>query len=294
MKKKLFLLLALFAIKFAGAQTLTINGSVKDDDGNTVPLAFVQDKADKTAARADSAGRFTLKASPNSTLFISSSGYEPKVIDVKGNTDILVVLKTTKANPVAVQQVGEVTEASTVTSYNGTGSNLLYGHTGVSGMLLPSFHPTEDTRGSRYMFKDWVAGFVVSPKDSVYKNPNYGFNYDKIGGGLLLTQDKHSCIEINPSEIKSFTVYNEVNQPQVYEYVAEINKTHFPQLIAAGKKYKIYKLTNTRLVKNDFHTDGMTSTGNNYDEYVDENVYYAYNVQTRQIQQFGLKSCVWQ
>jgi hypothetical protein len=159
----------------------------------------------------------------------------------------------------------------------------------MSHMLLPSFHPVEDTRGSRYMFKDWVAGFVVSPKDSVYKNPSYGFNYDKINGGLLLTQDKHSAIEIDQSEIKSFTVYNEFNQPLSFEYMPEINKTRFPQVISTGKNYKIYKLTNTKFVKNDFHTDGLTSSGNNYDEYVDEFVYYVYNVQTKQIQQFTLK-----
>jgi hypothetical protein len=48
-------------------------------------------------------------------------------------------------------------------------------------------------------------------------------------------------------------------------------------------------LTNTKFVKNDFHTDGLTSTGNNYDEFVDEYAYYLYNVQTKQVQPFTLK-----
>ncbi|MFI5138977.1 MAG: hypothetical protein ACHQIM_14230, partial [Sphingobacteriales bacterium] len=266
MKKNLFLLLALFAIKFAGAQTLTINGSVKDDDGNMVPLAFVQDKTDKTATRTDSLGRFSLKASSNAVLFISSSGYEPKVIDVKGKTDILVVLKNGKGTATPVQTPSEF---STYTAYNGVSDALLY-NTGMSGALLPVFHPVDETRGSRYLFSDWVRGFVVDPKDSVYKNPKYGFSYDKMSGGLLLTMDKHAAIEIDPSKIKSFTLYDNMDQPQVFEYVAGINKTHFPLLISAGKNYKIYKLTTTKFVKNDFHSDGMTSTGNNYDEYVDE------------------------
>jgi hypothetical protein len=290
MKKHLLLFVALLAIKAVSAQTLTISGSVKDDDGNTVPLAFVQDKSDKTATRTDSLGKFTLKANPNSTLFITSTGYEPKVIDVKGKTDLTVVLKTEKA---AVEGTGtgnaDKTGASGLTSYNGTGTALLYGHEGLSSMSIPSFHQLDATKGSRYMFNDWVKGFVVSPKDSVYKNANYGFNYDKMGGGLLLTQDKHSAIEISPSEIKSFTVYNEQDQPMVFEYVPEINKSHFPQVLATGKNYKIYKMVNTKFVKSDFHTDGMTSSGNNYDEFVDVPAYYVYNVQTKQLQPFTLK-----
>ncbi|HTK21081.1 MAG TPA: hypothetical protein VL442_16275, partial [Mucilaginibacter sp.] len=35
--------------------------------------------------------------------------------------------------------------------------------------------------------------------------------------------------------------------------------------------------------------DGMTSYGNNYDEYEDENTYYVYNVQTKQLQPLALK-----
>jgi hypothetical protein len=42
-------------------------------------------------------------------------------------------------------------------------------------------------------------------------------------------------------------------------------------------------------VKNDFHSDGMTSTGNNYDEYVDTYTYYVYNVQTKKVQELAPK-----
>ncbi|MDB5139808.1 MAG: hypothetical protein JWR12_1724 [Mucilaginibacter sp.] len=287
MKKILLIILCTASLSpFAYAQVLTVNGSVKDEAGNTVPLALVQDKGDKTATRTDSLGKFTLKTNPNSTLFISSSGYQPKVVDIKGRNDLLVILKNDDGTPTPTPQVPSAFNG--YTANNGTSGGLLYGNGGVGG-LFPTFHPTEETQGSRYLFSDWVTGYVVGSQDSVFKNPNYGFNYDKIGGGLLLTQDKRSAIEIDPSKIKSFTLYDNLNQPRTFEYVPDINKKRFPQLIAGGGKYKIYKLTTTKFVKNNFHSDGMTSTGNNYDEYVDEYTYYVLNVQSKQLQELSLK-----
>jgi hypothetical protein len=289
MKKgfSIFVVFIICSFKLANAQVLTVSGSVKDDSGNTVPLAFVQDKSDRTATRTDSLGRFTLKANANATLLVTSAGYETKLIDVKGKTDIIVVLTTDKGTAANVT-VTTPAAFSDYTASHGVGNSLMYGAV-ASGALLPVFHPVEETRGSRYLFTDWAPGLVISPEDSVYKNPKYGFNYDKINGSLLLTEDKHSAIEIDPGKIKSFTLYNNLNQPEVFEYVPEINKTHFPQVIESGAKYRIYKLTTTKFVKNNFHSDGMTSTGNNYDEYVDESAYYVLNVQSKRVQELKPK-----
>lgn len=288
MKKTLLLSIIAFIglSEFANAQELVVKGVVKDNTGSSLPLAFVQDKSEKTATRTDSLGRFTLKSHPNSKIYITSAGYKSKVVEVKDDkNDIIVILAADKSD----NSGSSATPAtSQFNSYTTAASGTMYSP-GVSNVMLPVFHPVEDTRGSRYLYKDWVTGYVVSPEDSVYKNPTYGFNYDKIMGSLLLTQDKHAAIEIDPNRIKSFTLYNELNQPTHFEYVPEIDKSHFPVLLEGGKKYKIYKLTKTKFVKNDFHTDGMTSSGNNYDEYVDEPTYYVFNVQTKQVQELGLK-----
>jgi hypothetical protein len=45
-------------------------------------------------------------------------------------------------------------------------------------------------------------------------------------------------------------------------------------LIAKGTKYAVYKLTTTKFVKSNYHTDGVTLTGNPYDEYIDKHKYY--------------------
>jgi hypothetical protein len=289
-----FLLVCL--LKFANAQTQTVYGNVKDESGNTVSLAFVQDKSDKTATRTDSLGRFTLKANPNATLLVSSAGYQPKLIDVKGKTDLTVVLNSAPVAADVSQTPGgaATTTASAFNTYGanqGSGNSLLYGANGNnSGTLYPVFSYTEATRGSRYLFNDWVSGFVVSPQDSVYKNPKYGFNYDKIAGELLLTSDKHQAIAVDKERIKSFTLYDQLNTPQIFEYVPEIDKVHFAKLITGGKKYKIYKLTKTRFVKNNYHSDGMTSTGNNYDEFEDEDNYYVISAHDKKVQPFSLKN----
>ena len=61
------------------------------------------------------------------------------------------------------------------------------------------------------------------------------------------------------------------------------------QVLAAGSKYKIYKLTTTKFIKSDETTNGLVSSGNPYDEYADENTYYVLNVQSNQVQKLALK-----
>jgi len=45
-------------------------------------------------------------------------------------------------------------------------------------------------------------------------------------------------------------------------------------LVKPGKKYALYKTINTKFVKANYVSDGLTERGNNYDEYVDEEVYF--------------------
>ncbi len=290
MKKHLLYLLPIAAtVNFAFAQTITVKGTVKADQGTTIPLALVQDKSDNVAARTDSTGAFTLDVKPNSKLLITCTGYQEKTVPVNGNTDLLVILRSEKADaqPTADAMAGN----SPFNSYNqgyGAAAGIIHGSSGTGG-LYPVFTYHEDTRGNRYLFNDWVSGYVTAPDGSTFKDPKYGFNYDKIDGGLLLTQDKHAAIEIDKDKIKSFTLYNEAGNELTYAYVPAIDKTHYAQVIADGKKYSVYKLTKTRFVKNNYHSDGMTSTGNNYDEYVDENTYYVVNNETKQVQVLPLK-----
>jgi len=143
-----------------------------------------------------------------------------------------------------------------------------------TGSLLPVFSQKEETKGSRYLFNEWAHGSVVNADNSAFNNSGYLYNYDKMEGGLLMTGDKQSAIEVDKAKIKSFTVYIDKDKPIVFENVPPVDNAHFVQVISAGTKFKIYKLTKTKFVKSNYHTDGLVSSGNPYDEYVDEDSYF--------------------
>lgn len=140
------------------------------------------------------------------------------------------------------------------------------------------------------MFDDWAKGYVTDAKGNTINSENYTFNYDKIGGTLLMSQDKHTAIGIDKEHVKNFVVYSKVDKAMAFEHVPAIDATHYCEVLATGAKYKIYKLIKTKLVKADFKSDGMTSSGNKYDEYVDEPAYYVIDVKNVRPQQLGLKS----
>jgi len=159
----------------------------------------------------------------------------------------------------------------------------------AQGAIFPVFIHKEETQGSRYLFNTWVHGYVINSRDSLIQNPSLFFNYDKMGGGLLLTKNKHAAIEVYRENVKSFTLFDALNQPSTFAKVPEIDKTHYVQVIASGNNYKIYKSVTTKFIKSDYHSDGLASTGNNFDLYEDEFTYYILNVKTNQLAKIALK-----
>jgi hypothetical protein len=158
-------------------------------------------------------------------------------------------------------------------SGNADSNPILYS-SGTSSSIVPVFTPVEATQGSQYLFDGWVKGALISTDGAVYNDPSYGFAYDKVAGALLFTKDRKSAIQVDNAKIRSFTLYDKQGEPENFILVPAINPSHYVQVIADGSKYKIYKLTLTHFVKNNYHNDGMASTGNNYDEYVDDYTYF--------------------
>lgn len=295
MKKQPFFILIFFVLlsSLSFAQTITISGTVKNEAGNALPTAMVEVKSSPTVLRVDSAGGFSMGVNPKAKLLVTCPGYEDKQINVNNNKDLMIVLAAKAGTNINESQVGTGSTnqfANNLTQRQGAASSLIYGSTGGStGALLPVFTHTEATRGSRYLFDDWAEGTVLSTKDSVIKNPNYHFNYDKISGALLLSENKTNAIEIDKGQVKAFTLHKDGGRFETFEFVPEIDPTHFVEVLSGGKKYKIYKQLNTKFIKNNYRTDGMTSSGNNYDEYVDESTYYVMDVKTQQLRKITLK-----
>ncbi len=84
--------LALVLPFFASAQNITISGTVTDQSGETVIGAAVMVLNTSVGAVTGVDGTYSLQASPNATLEISSMGYTTQRIPVQGRTRIDVVL----------------------------------------------------------------------------------------------------------------------------------------------------------------------------------------------------------
>jgi phage-related tail fiber protein len=156
---------------------------------------------------------------------------------------------------------------------------------------MVSFSHKENTKGSRYLFDNWVKGSVVNKNDVLINNENFSFNYDKISNELYLTSDKKQSIEIDKEQIKSFILKDNSGKEYDFVRVDAIKPNTFFQSLStvAGNKFAAYKWTKTRFKKSDYRTDGLTESGNNYDEYVDESTYYAVDLKTNTVIPFELK-----
>jgi hypothetical protein len=173
------------------------------------------------------------------------------------------------------------------TAPNPQGNNAI-----TQGDAIATFRQKEETQGSRIFFKNFVHGYVITSEDSLIEDPTFLLDYDKIGGKLLLTKNRVTVIEVDADKVKSFTLFDELNQPYIFTMENDIDRKHFVQVIADGPVYKIYKKIKTKFVASNYVSDGVASSGNDYDEYEDEFIYYLLNVKTGKLQPIGLKKKV--
>jgi hypothetical protein len=289
MKKQILsAILCIAASPLVMAQSITASGTVKNEKGEAVPSALVQEADTKTATYTDSLGFFTLPLKNNSAIVVSAKGYKDEKVSPKDN--LVVVLKPGKSSFKGLALADPEKTTVVKPPLNST-NGAVYFTPGAAGHgTLFNMSVKEDTKGSRYLVGDgWAKGYVVDKTGATIKNDNYAYNYDKINGSLLLTQDKRAAVDVDRDQIKSFTIYDKLDQPETYQLITAINPTHYTQVLSDGSKYKVYKYTKTTFVKSDYKTDGMTSSGNHYDEYVDEPTYYVLNVKTSAMQKISLK-----
>ena len=115
------------------------------------------------------------------------------------------------------------------------------------------------------------------------------YNYDKINGNILYTNDKRSTAGVSTSQIASFTLFDRSGHAHTFENAPAISKAPFVEVLLSTPKYKIYKKIDTRLDRADFHTDGVVESGHRYDEYVDVARYYFVALADGKTQSISLK-----
>ena len=292
MKKSAFILtLLLITIsKLSIAQSTTVTGNINDGKGSALHYVFVADNELKRAVFTDSLGNFTIEVSASAKLQFQHAGFADTVIALTNNNISLQF---------AMRSLGSAGSGGTLTANKTVSEQAQSAHTEGSDMSSLSngssiggaglAHKKGNVHGSRYLFEDFVPGFLVNSSGEIIYNPAYLFDYDKIGGGLLITKDKQSVVEADRDQTNSFTLYSSTDQKFVFEKVQTLDPKHYVQVLGEGKKYAVYKTIVTTFKKSDFINAGITTHGNDYDEYVDDYVYYFFDVQTNQMQKISLR-----
>jgi hypothetical protein len=131
------------------------------------------------------------------------------------------------------------------------------------------------TKGSPLLFDSaWAHAKVVSENNEVISNDSLLFNFNKLNQNLLLTQDYQKIYEVDKRDFKSVTFYWH-DSVYIFEHVFAINKKDFFQeIIRDDKKYSLYKFIHTTIKPVNWHSNGLTTEGELYDQYVDDPVYY--------------------
>ncbi|HEY1870817.1 MAG TPA: hypothetical protein VGG71_07140 [Chitinophagaceae bacterium] len=139
---------------------------------------------------------------------------------------------------------------------------------------LNAFSTNYNIKGTRFLFDEWVRGTIVKNSGEEISGNIYYFNFDKITNNLLVTIDKQSIIEVYKDSIQSFS-FKEKGEVFAFEKFPSIERYRFVRILIKNTgKFSLYKSIHTRLVAADFETNGLTESGNPYDEYVDSHKYY--------------------
>lgn len=219
--KKFFTFFSFFLLYtiFAFAQTHNISGTVKDENGYTVPGASVKLKGTKSGVITNISGTFTISAESKAVLVVSAIGFETKEVPTGDSQTISITLKSsnTALTEVVVTALGvkrdkrllnyanqQVTGAALVDAKQDNVINALAGKvagvqiTNSSGM--PGSSSQVLIRGNSTLFGDNTALIVVDgvPID----NSELGNPYGSLGAGGTANRGS----DIDPNIIESISV----------------------------------------------------------------------------------------
>jgi hypothetical protein len=211
MKRIILLSIIIFALgKVAFSQAdsslkkQTVHGVVKNEKNKPVQNPSVVVEGEQAGVVTDSLGFFKIEAKPNAVLIINGEGYDPLLKEVNSRElmqAVLIKSQTQETKPGSPNIIKQQDLAYSFKEYTQSSSGGWY-----QGASLPVMHQKDDTKGSRYLFTDWATGTVVSDKGKIMSDEYCWFNYDKIAHALLITGDKKSMIQVENSDIRSFTL----------------------------------------------------------------------------------------
>lgn len=143
-----------------------------------------------------------------------------------------------------------------------------------TGGVLPTFLIKENTRGNRYLFDHWAKGTVIGTDGVTYKPANAQFNYDKIDQKLFMLVDNKTVMELGSEAIAGFSLSSNDSNFHFERLKNSTDLRFYEPLYKSEKGYSLYKLVDTKFKKADYQSNGMLESGNKYDEYIDQDIYY--------------------
>lgn len=203
-----FLLLIAQSVLFA--QNITVKGTVKSNDGTTLPGVSVVIKGTSTGTTTSIDGKYSVSTPSNSTLVFSFIGFETTEIQVGGKTQIDIMIKETASTLSEVVVVGYGTQQK---------KDL----TGAVAVVSSKDLKDRPNTQFGYSLEGKAAGVQVIRSSG---QPQAGFTM-RIRGTSSITSGSdplyiidgvqtYSTNDINPSDIESFTVLKDASSAAIY------------------------------------------------------------------------------
>jgi len=216
MRKLASLLSVLMLCALAFGQTHVVTGVVKNEKGEPVPFATIQETGTKNATTADVQGAYSIKIPHNAKLTITAAGHSSQTI-TPGNNGADVTLSTTAAqlSEVVVTSAFGIKRSSRVAPYSSqvVGDEALH--------IIPQTNINAALAGK-------IAG-VQFRGQSPMKLDNQGTL--RIRGGLDLTGDVApvyivdgsvtGSFDINPDDVQDVTVLKGANATVLFGDIAK-------------------------------------------------------------------------
>ena len=145
----------------------------------------------------------------------------------------------------------------------------------IAGAVMPVFNSKDQTKGSPYLFNNWVSATVIKKNNEIVNTKGYFFNYDKIGKRLLVSTDKKVMIDVDKTQLKSFTLTGPDGLENYFTRVNAIDSNIFLIAVLENENgYSLYKSINTKFIAANYLNKGLVESGNDYDEYLDSYQYF--------------------
>ena len=202
--------LALIVQSVIFAQNITVKGTVKSNDGTTLPGVSVVIKGTSTGTTTNTEGKFSVSAPSGGTLVFSFIGFETTEVQVNGRTQLEIALKEKASTLSEVVVVGYGTQQKK----DLTGS-----------VAVVSAKDLKDRPNSQfgYSLEGKAAGVQVIRSSG---QPQAGFSI-RVRGTSSITSGSdplyivdgvqtYSTSGINPTDIESFTVLKDASSAAIY------------------------------------------------------------------------------